>query len=103
MHPQGRGAGRRRPGGRGRGGRRGGQGGAACRPPTLEELASDGMAPFRKKVVARAIKPEALRRLREGMAELYEYERGGDRIVLDGEAVRYTGLAGAALKAGRAA
>ena len=58
------------------------------------------MAPFRKKVVAGAIKPEVIRRLRKGMPDLYEYERGWDHIVLDGEAVRCMGLAGAALKAG---
>lgn len=73
---------------------------AACRPPSLEELASDSMAQFRKRVVARAIKPEVLHHMRESMPELYE--RDGDRIVLDGEAVRYMGLAGAALKAGLA-
>ena len=73
---------------------------AACRPPTLAELASDGMAQFRKRVVSRAIKPEVLHHMRESMPELYE--RDGDRIVLDGEAVRYMGLAGAALKAGLA-
>ena len=71
---------------------------AAGRPPTLEELASDEMAPFRQRVVARAIKPEVLHHMRESMPELYE--RDGDRIVLDGEAVRYMGIAGAALKAG---
>ena len=69
-------------------------------PPSLEELASDSMAQFRKRVVARAIKPEVLHHMRESMPELYE--RDGDRIVLDGEAVRYMGLAGAALKAGLA-
>ena len=72
--------------------------GGAGGPPTLAELASDEMAAFRQRVVARAIKPEVLRHLQEGMPELYE--RDGDRIVLDAEAVRYMGLAGAALKAG---
>lgn len=73
-------------------------GGGAGGPPTLAELASDEMAAFRQRVVARAIKPEVLRHLHEGMPELYE--RDGDRIILDAEAVRYMGLAGAALKAG---
>lgn len=76
---------------------RAGAGGAGG-PPTLAELASDEMAAFRQRVVARAIKPEVLRHLQEGMPELYE--RDGDRIVLDADAVRYRGMAGAALKAG---
>lgn len=78
--------------------RAGGGSGGAGGPPTLAELASDEMAAFRQRVVARAIKPEVLRHLQEGMPELYE--RDGDRIILDAEAVRYMGLAGAALKAG---
>lgn len=77
---------------------RAGAGSGAGGPPTLAELASDEMAAFRQRVVARAIKPEVLRHLQEGMPELYE--RDGDRIILDAEAVRYMGMAGAALKAG---
>lgn len=73
---------------------------AASGPPTLAELASDEMAPFRQRVVARAIKPEVLHHMLKSMPGLYEYARGADRIVLDREAVRYMGLAGAALKAG---
>lgn len=69
------------------------------KPPTLKELASDDMAPFRKSVVARAIKPEVLPHLREDMRELYEDMPGENRIVLDREAARYMGCASAALKA----
>lgn len=64
---------------------------AGFKPPTLERLASDDMAPFRRRVVARAIKPEALRHLRGDMPELYDVVRGEDRIVLDREAVEYMG------------
>lgn len=62
---------------------------AGFKPPTLERLASDGMAPFRRRVVAKAIKPEVLRHLHDDMPELYDIVHGGDRIVLDRDAVEY--------------
>ena len=79
-------------------------------PPTLEELASDGMAGFRNKVVRESIKPEVVRHLasnarktrpgrgRQGASErraskpmfgLYEYRAAENCIVLDAGAVEY--------------
>ena len=71
---------------------------AGFKPPPLEMLASDGMAPFRQRVVARAIKPEALRHLHADMPELYDIVRGENRIILDREAVEYMGRYEATLK-----
>ena len=90
-----------------RGGLRAGEPGGGA-PPTLKELASDGMSEFRKKVVKYPIKrgvvwhlasnePEPRRgRGRQGASErrkpkfgLYEYRGAENCIVLDGEAVEY--------------
>lgn len=71
---------------------------AGFKPPTLERLASDDMAPFRQRVVARAIKPEVLRHLHDDMPELYDIVRGENRIVLDREAVEYMGRYEATLR-----
>lgn len=62
---------------------------AGGKPPTLEELASGEMAPFRQKVIARAIKPEVLDHLHESMPELYENVPGENRVVLDRGAILY--------------
>ena len=91
--------------GRGRGKRAPAGGGA---PPTLKELASDGMSEFRKKVVKESIKREVVKHLasnarktrrgrgRQGASErqepkfgLYEYRDAENCIVLDAEAVEY--------------
>ena len=69
------------------------------RPPTLKELASDEMAPFRRRVVARAIRPEVLRHLRDDMPELCEDRQGENRIVLASGAVAYMKQSRATLKA----
>ena len=58
-------------------------------PPTLKELASDGMAGFRKKVIDDAIKPEALRHLLTDMGDLYTICRGEDAILLDAGAAAH--------------
>ena len=71
---------------------------AGFKPPTLERLASDGMAPFRQRVVAKSIKPEALRHLHDDMPELYDIVRGENRIVLDREALEYMGRYEATLR-----
>ena len=68
-------------------------------PPTLAELASDEMAGFRRKVVARSIKPNILAYPHKDMLGLYEIERGGNRIVLDAAAMDYMKSNAAALKA----
>lgn len=71
---------------------------AGFKPPTLERLASDDMAPFRQRVVAKSIKPEALRHLHDDMPELYDIVRGENRIVLDREALEYMGRYEATLR-----
>ena len=68
-------------------------------PPTLAELASDKMAGFRRRVVARSIKPNVLAHLHKDMLGLYEIERGGNRIMLDAAAMDYMKRDAAALKA----
>lgn len=84
---------------------------AGGRPPTLEELASDGMAGFRESVIRKSVKPEVVKLLaynaterrrgkgRQGAASkrraskakfgLYEYRAEENCIVLDAEAVEY--------------
>lgn len=57
-------------------------------PPTLEELASDEMAGFRKRVIDEAIKPEALVHLPTDM-DIYEACSGEDGIMLDAEAAAH--------------
>ena len=82
-----------------RGRRRGASAPAGGAPPTLEELASDRMAGFRGRVVARSIRPEVLVHLRKDGFSLYEVERGKSSIVLDKEAVEYMRRNAAMLKA----
>ena len=62
---------------------------ASDAPPTLEQLASDRMAGFRREVIEKSIKPEVLRNLAKGMPGLYESRGGRNSIVLDAEAVAY--------------
>ena len=94
----------------------GGRAGSAAiggKPPTLKELASDGMAGFRESVIKKSIKPEVVWHLaynapeprrgkgRQGAASkrraskakfgLYEYRAEENCIVLDAEAVDYMG------------
>ena len=68
-------------------------------PPTLAELASDKMAGFRRRVVAKSIKPNILAYPHKDMLGLYEIERGGNRIVLDAAAMDYMKRDAAALRA----
>lgn len=100
-----------------RGGLHAGEPGGGA-PPTLKELASDGMAEFRKKVVKKSIKPEVVKHLssnarktrrgrgRQGASErqepkfgLYEYRGAENCIVLDAGAVEYMGRNEFTLKA----
>lgn len=62
---------------------------AGDKPPTLKELASDGMAGFRKRVIDDAIKPEALRHLLTDMEGIYTICRGEDAILLDAGAAAH--------------
>ena len=59
------------------------------KPPTIEELASEEMAEFRKKVIDYAIKPEALKHLLTDMEGVYAIFRGEDAIMLDVEAAAH--------------
>ena len=72
---------------------------ASDRPPTLEHLASDRMAEFRKKVIARSIKPEALRHLPSNGFRPYEFQRGGNSIVLGKGVAEYMRCGAVALRA----
>ena len=81
--------GRRAGAGAARGRRRGVPAPAGDAPPTLGELASDEMAGFRGRVVAKSIKPEVLVHLRNDEFDLYKAGRGRNSIVLDEEAVEY--------------
>ena len=71
---------------------------AGGEPPTLRELASDDMAGFRGKVVARSIRREVLPSLRKDRFGLYKPGRGKDCIVLDEEAMEYMRRNAVALK-----
>lgn len=62
---------------------------ASDRPPALDELASDEMAGFRKKVIDEAIKPEALKHLLTDMEGIYTICRGESAIVLDAGAAAH--------------
>lgn len=79
-----------------RGQKRGGP--AVGMPPTLDQLASDEMAKFRGRVVARSIKREVLVHLRNDKFGLYRAERGRNSIVLDAEAMAYMRRNAVALK-----
>ena len=92
---------------------KGGSAAIGGKPPTLKELASDGMAGFRESVIKKSIKPEVVwhlaynapeRRRNKGRQEappkrraakagfgLYEYRSRENCIVLDAEAVEYMG------------
>lgn len=78
--------------------RRGMDAPASDKPPTLAQLASDKMAGFRRRVVAKSIKPVVLGKLRKGEFNLYEIERGGNGIVLGEEAMAYMKRNAVALK-----
>ena len=67
-------------------------------PPTLRELASDEMAGFRGKVVARSIRREVLPSLRKDKFGLYKPGRGKDCIMLDASAMEYMRRNAVALK-----
>ena len=71
---------------------------AETRPPTLAELASAEMAPFRREVISKAVRPEVLVHLQTDMPDLYEVHARQDSIGLDPQAVRYMGQASSALK-----
>lgn len=58
-------------------------------PPSLEELASEGKGPFRRRVIAEAIRPEALGHLHDSAPGLYERPHGKDHIVLEADMVEY--------------
>lgn len=68
---------------------RGGHASVSGAPPPLDELVSDGMAEFRKKVIAMSIKPEVLRHLPMDMRGLYEICGSKDAIVFNAEAITY--------------
>ena len=58
-------------------------------PPSLEELASERMGPFRHRVIAEAIRPVVLRRLHDSTPGLYERRHAKSYIVLDMDMVEY--------------
>ena len=67
-------------------------------PPTLRKLASDEMAGFRGKVVAKSIRREVIPSLRKDNFGLYTSGRGKGCIVLDAAAMEYMRRNAAALK-----
>lgn len=62
---------------------------AASNPPTLEDLASDEMSEFRKRVIGKSIKPEVLKNLLNDMPRLYTRARGKNHIILDRDVVGF--------------
>ena len=72
---------------------------ASNKPPTPKQLASGGMAEFRKKVVSKSIKPEVLRHLPNKRFRPFEFHKGEDSIVLEAGMIEYMKRDAFALKA----
>ena len=66
-----------------------GKGPPIVEPPSLEELASEGMGQFRRRVITEAIRPEVLGHLHGSAPGLYERPHGRDYIVLEADMVEY--------------